>query len=299
MSDSLRKMRYSVVNRFRGALAGALIGGNLAFGSGKSPQNYQNLEYLIRSAESLIQLGRFDLEDWQQRQTEKVSDLNLQEIDILFATLPITLFFHEDINKLRQILLSLVKVEDEESILQDAILALSYAIAQILTEKFHPSTIIPQTISFLQQTTGVISQNLLKVEQMLRESPGLATVEAQLSNKGQLSQVISMAFYCFVSTPEDFRLSVLRVNQVDCCSEHLSAITGILSGVHNSIIGIPVTLQVNAQNSSVRPELRNFSLMLELADALAAVWSGMYDLLPQTYELSQDRFAIAAPRIIR
>ncbi len=284
-------MLYSVVSRFRGTLVGLFLGENLA-------SNHQSDRSVVRSAESLIKLGRFDLEDWLQGQQQEFEDLHPSESDVLLASLPIILFFHEDINKLREILLRLVKVEDEP-VLQDAILALGYAIAQCLKEKFNPLTIIPQTVSFLPKTS-LISENLLTVNNLFVKSAGLERVEAQLSQTNKLSQTIAMAFYCFISTPEDFRLSVLQANRVKSCSQIISAITGALSGTHNNISGIPVTwlLKVSQGNLSPSPST-NLSRMIKLADALVAVWSGVYDLASEGKEYWLLSSAIASQGIIR
>ncbi len=128
-----------------------------------------------------------------------------------------------------------------------------------------------------------------------------------------------MAFYCFLSTLEDLRLAVLRatynsnskVQGITCLnSQATGAITGALSGAYNSTGGIPVNWRVLLwQENSTAWGLMSFSQMLKLADALLAVWSGMYNYILNPSELKDERCVIAlevaplsvyaAPRVIR
>jgi ADP-ribosylglycohydrolase len=268
----------------------------------------------ISYAESLISLGRFDTEDWRRRQQQDQQQefTNLENSYwAILATLPVALFFHENTTKLRHNLLLATENWQNDPVVRDGILAVGYAIAQSLTQKLAPKTLISQTISFIGETQTSLPQQLLKVNYLLEHGAGLERVQAEFSKEEKLSNVIALAFYCFVSTIEDFRLSVLRAIQNSYRSPAIGAITGALSGAYNSTVGIPVTWQVMlVQEKSTQDwKLASCSRMLELTDALVAVWSGVYNFAVHPDEVRKESGvmtphlmsiqAIAAPRIIQ
>ncbi|WP_413174526.1 ADP-ribosylglycohydrolase family protein [Anabaena azotica] len=306
-------MRYSLVSRVRGIFLGAFLGESLA------THNRCDLGAMaILGSQSLIEYGRLDVDDWLKRYQQTTVDLNITDIawgKIILATLPVVIFFHEDTIKLKKNLLQVLQIWDTNPVMTDAALVIGYAIAQSLTEKLDPITLIPQTISFLGKTTTSIPQNLLKVNNLLAQNAGLEQVRGELTKQEELSSNIALAVYCFLSTLEDFRLTVLRINnhtkkQEYWClgSQSRSAITGALSGAYNTTVGIPINWQAlfPATNSPAWG-LKNFSQMLELADTLVEVWSGVYTVTPNTQELTtagsgmnRNPLSIyAAPSVIR
>lgn len=260
-----------------------------------------------------MKLGTFDLDDWLQRQQRESPNLDACKgvsPNMILATLPVTLFFHDNTIKLRQNLLHAVKIWHDDPVVRDGTLAVSYALAQSLTEKLNPATLISQTISFLGETTTSLPQNLLKVNVLLEHGASLERVQAELSREEKLSNAVAMAFYCFLGTLEDYRLSVLRATRNGLYPKATSAITGALSGSYNSTIGIPVNwLCLQKQANSAASGLTSFFEMVKLADALMCVWSGVYDLALNSTEVRDSASAmaqsatpsqaIASPRVIR
>ncbi|MEH2194705.1 MAG: ADP-ribosylglycohydrolase family protein [Nostoc sp.] len=312
-------MRYSPISRFRGTFLGAFLGGSLATGGKMQSQSYLDFGRMaILGTESLIALGRLDLDDWIARQQQESLHLPATDdlsIKIIIATLPVALFFHENPIKLRQNLLCVLKVWEDDPLVRDGTLAVAYAIALALTEKLNPLTLIPQTIAFLGETPTSIPKKLLKVQNLLEQGAGLSKAQAEFAKEEELSNTIAMAFYCFLSTLEDFRLAVLRTNhngnsQVQdtksLSSQATGIITGTLSGAYNGIAGIPVNWQVLLlQKNSPVWGLTSFSQMLQLTDAFAAVWSGVYNIALNPKELTDEGCDMAllsvyaAPRVIR
>ncbi len=307
-------MRYSLVSRFRGTILGAVLGEIITSGGNVEALDATSLHWhkmAVQGAESLINLGRVDLNNWQEQQQEfpnLAATLSISPLAIL-GTLPLALFFHENIIKLRENLLDVVQIWHNDPLIRDEILAVSFAIAQSLTEKLSRVTLIPQTISFIGETTTSLPEQLLKVNYLLDCQAGLERAQAELMRAENDRCTIAMAFYCFLSTLEDFRLSVLQATQNEDDLQGLSAITGALSGAYNSTVGIPVTWQVLPMNAlSKASELTSQSQMLKLADALMAVWSGVYntsysnEVTDSDCTLAQSNLplqAIAAPRVIR
>ncbi|WP_348983001.1 ADP-ribosylglycohydrolase family protein [Brasilonema sp. UFV-L1] len=265
----------------------------------------------IFCSENLISLGRFDADLWRQRQQQEFTNLENSDWAIL-ATLPVALFFHDNTTKLRDNLLLATEIWQNDPLIRDGTLAVGYAIAQSLTEKLSPKNLISQTISFIGETQTNLPQQLLEVHHLLEHGVGLERVQAEFGKEEKLSHIIAMAFYCFVSTIEDFRLCVLRATQARYRSSAIGAMTGALSGAYNSAVGIPVTWQVMLTQQRLAKDskrLANASKMLELSDAMIAVWSGVYNIAPHADEVIEESSlmkprlmslqATAAPRVIR
>ncbi len=298
-------MRYSLLSRFRGCLLGAAVGE--AFG-GINKQHHLPTEWgrvMILGAESLIRHGGFNAEDWHQALllfAESCQCLSSRDpLGVIVGTLPLFLFYHENEIKLRQNFLTLVDIWHDDLVSRDGALAVGYATLQSLTEKLNRATLIPLTINFLGAPSP-LAQQLAQVQTLLEQDAGLERVVTHLSRDTQPSTPIALAFYCFLSTIEDLRLSISRAARTGYQSQLTSAITGALSGTYNSTVGIPATLRMALSRPDVRPlaawGMKTEADVLELSDYLLAAWSGVYD-----NETHPNGFmplaAIAAPGIIR
>ncbi|MUG95271.1 ADP-ribosylglycohydrolase family protein [Scytonema sp. UIC 10036] len=311
-------MRYSLLNRCYGVLLGAIIGENIAFRNKDFSENVQVCskevshwsEVATSYTETLIAFSRLETSD---RLCKQEQGIQLEDsLSVIPAVLPVVLFFHENSIKLRQNLIALAEFWQTEPIIRDGMLAVGYAIAQSLTEKQTRATLIPQTISFLGETPTRLPQQLLKVKNLLESGAGLDSAQAELTREEKPGNVIAMAFYCFLSTLEDFRLSVLRADRLSRYSKTIGTVTGALSGAYNSNSGIPVTWQISLERSNLAQkwQMANSDNMLRLTNTLMAVWSGVYDIGRDSNEFGEEKSlvgpsfksslqAIAAPRVIR
>ncbi|GAX40381.1 hypothetical protein NIES4075_13460 [Tolypothrix sp. NIES-4075] len=302
-------MRYSLESRFKGTIVGAFLG-DLASGSKEQPKNWHEIALL--GVESLITTSQLNLDDWICRQQAEFPHLDTSCVSLkaIIATLPVALFYFDNTVKLRQNLSQAIAIWDSDLVVRDGTLAVGYAIALSLTEKLDIKTLIPQTIDFIGETPSKLPQTLLKVNNLLLQGAGLERVQGSLSREEKLSKAVAMAFYCFLSTLEDFRLSILRATDNRDALPAIGAITGALSGAYNSITSIPVSWQMKLSSAnSATSTASNRKQMIELADALVAVWSGAYDLVPYPKDLQQEGCAMfdkqgtlcvsAAPRVIR
>ncbi len=270
-------MYYSLVNRFRGTLTGALLAQNQA-----NPEK-DICDASVASCESLIALGRFDFEDWSVRQQSKLvlkhSTYEILELAVL-ATLPLALFFHENPVKLRHYLLDLTRIWGDDLIVRDSTLSVSFAVVEALTERLNPTTLIAKLITFIGGTTTDLPQKLLKINELLEQRASLEQVKNEFSNYETASNLVAIGFYCFLATLEDFRLSTLLAHQNGI---HTSLISGALSGAYNSTTGIPISWQIEYSRSKLMTGQKSFREMVRLADGLFATWSGLYTK-PQTSE---------------
>ncbi|MGA9382080.1 MAG: ADP-ribosylglycohydrolase family protein [Phormidium sp.] len=329
------------MSRFRGAFLGTIFGEIVgAYGDAwqlgikqQSQQPCSTGRLVVRGTEGLIRRGRLDLADWcetpestiqndsEKRPENLVKEINLASIttpdypgikrtsgDIraIISTVPVALFFHEDEAKLRQNLQQVADVWQDDSVLKDGTLAIGYAIALTLKEKLNPATLITETINYLDMETSLVQQ-LRQVEVLLAEGAGLETTLKTLIPRGTTTPPntpVALAFYCFLSTIEDLRLSVMRASR--CPQPQVtSAIAGALSGTFNSIAGVPVAwrLALGKQPADNSPLTELWGLnseaeLLRLAARLLAAWSGVYNADKFLIDTTQVA-AIAAPKVIK
>ena len=299
-------MRYSLRSQFSGTILGAIVGRSLSLDHGQQYQNVetfqtrplQGLEMMTLGSKSLINLGRFDLSDWRKLNNQEFQNVDTLNIfpEIILATLPIALFFHENTIKLRENLLLSLQLWQDNPFIRDGVLAVGYAIAQSLTQKLSKTNLIAQTISFIGETSTNLPDQLIKVTYLLESKAGLEKAQTELMNQEKQSNAIAMAFYCFLDTLEDFRLSVLRATQIEGNLVGINTITGALSGAYNSTTSIPVNWQISMVQV-------NSAHVLELAESLLSVWSGVYDFEVNSSDSKKNDTkiigAIASPGIIR
>ncbi|GAA6617808.1 ADP-ribosylglycohydrolase family protein [Scytonema sp. NUACC26] len=312
-------MRYSLLNRCHGVFLGAIIGENIALKNNKDfsedafvhSENFSHWSQIATSyTESLIAISRLEESDTRCKQEQRIQLAD--NLLVIPAVLPVVLFFHENLIKLRQNLMAISEFWQVDAIIRDGMLAVSYALAQSLTEKLTQATLIPQTISFLGETSTSLPQQLLKVKTLIDSGAGLDSAQAELTRAEKPGSAIAMALYCFLSTIEDFRLSILRAQRLNRYSKTIALLTGALSGAYNSTTGIPMTWQISLLDSNLpqKWEITSSYNMLRLTNTLMAVWSGVYDIARNSNKFGEEKSlvgssycsssqAIAAPRVIR
>jgi ADP-ribosylglycohydrolase len=293
-------------------------------------------------AQSLIRCNGLDLKDWRDTwevlakseiyhspNTDFQSLLNPCEAAV--AALPCAMFFHENKAKLREKIMLATDVlpNENKAQLQTAVLAIGYAIARSLKQRLDPGTAIEQTIAYLNIDTA-LTELLRQVQILLEQGADLETAATHLcksatalrekpkegDKKSETHSIvnpgnfipIALAFYCFLSTPEDLRLSVVRAARSGIAGQLTCALTGALSGAYNGAAAIPVEWRqvLWAVESQPLVEGREPSLwgtssdakILELASNLFAVWAGVYNPSagPDSAVLAR---AVAAPYVIR
>jgi hypothetical protein len=286
--------------------------------------------------------------------TFRTSPLILQPGESAIATLSVAMFFHENKGKLRERLGEVAKVwqypNHPEPNLVMGSLAVGYAIARACKEKLDPATLIPEIITYLGIDTP-LAILLLQVQILLEQGASLETALMQLcksveaerkksdAEKKQREEEVllpqfppspvpraptnalidsflplAIAFYCFLSTPEDLRLAVMRAARTGVEPPLTCSLVGALSGTYNSALAIPVEWRVAVEKNSELGELESGDLkpasltrllweqasvgdIMELADHLFAVWSGVYH--NSTDRKLGSTPVVAAPDLIR
>jgi ADP-ribosylglycohydrolase len=289
-------MRYSIHSRFRGTLLGMAVAEALEH-SRRETLLYTNIELTSRAAlldlvlrgiKALVASGRFNPEAWRDLMVKEA--IASPDASMLTA-IPLALFYHENELKLRQNLqLALVALERDEPESRDGALALGYAIAAALQTQLNPVEIISQTIAFIGASPTTTAAKLDRVKVLLSERAGLERAIAQIGKPDRPSSQIALAFFCCLSTPADFRLTIRRATRLSDGGA-TGAIAGALSGAYNGTASIPATL-------GLATGMTNQAEVLKLCDALVAVWSGVYEQSDRATATNQIA-AIAAPQIVR
>lgn len=228
----------------------------------------------------------------------------------VIASLPISLLYHEDEFKLQQKLQQWGEVWRNHLEINPGILAMGYTMAQALTEKLDPLSLIPKIIDYIGEQEPLVGQ-LRQVKRLINQGASLETATTQLSQnaksleqqqlssegkqKSQSSALlipISLALYCFLSTPEDLSLAVLRAARTRWMNQTCS-IVGALSGAYNSSAAIPVRWRQTKEFELLGTS--NEGEIMKLAKSLWAVWCGVYN--PE--KTIDPMPAVAARNVIR
>jgi ADP-ribosylglycohydrolase len=198
------------------------------------------------------------------------------------------LFHHEDLTSLKQqIQLTVGQVPSPETVL--GAIVVNYAIGLALQHRLHPIRLIPQLLADLQlhQLHPGLAEQLTQVQKGLVEQ----AVEASTDKKGLSmgaaieSDPIALPFHAFLSTPESFRLSLLRAAQLasPLVSAYALTLTGALSGAYNGKAVLPpdwrkALRSVPEKHSPLSPlwDVTSEAELLQCTQSLLAVWSGIY-----------------------
>jgi hypothetical protein len=183
------------------------------------------------------------------------------------ALLPVMLYYHDNLQQLQQQLKqSVLPANKTESI---PLLSLGNAIALALQNRLNP----------------------------------IDSTDAK--NNFDISHPIFFALQIFVTTPEDFRLTLLQSARTSPDPQTTCAIAGALSGAFNSLAGIPMAWRQRllADTSDRSPLFQLWQLnaeadLFQLADQLLAAWSGVYNPL-HWLEQANVKTVTAIPHVIR
>lgn len=237
--------------------------------------------------------------------------LNPTASNAIITSLPVSLIYHEDELKLQQKLQQWANVWQNYLEINLSNLVVGYIIAQVLTERLDPLTLIPKIIDYIGKKEPLVGQ-LRQVEKLINQGANLDAAINHLSKnvkslekqqifcEGQQRSLssaffipISLALYCFLSTPEDFGLALLRSARTGW-STQTCTIVGTLSGAYNSSAGVPVEWRqtMGVELLGMKDEME----IMKLAKSLWAVWCGVYDPNNVTETIVP---AVAASNVIR
>jgi len=229
---------------------------------------------------------------------------NLSAGEIAIATLPISLFYHDNLTQQRHHLAATVAAWGGDERTSDAAIVFGYAIAQAVKEQLTPSQFIAQILTYLHVSlpeTAVRSADLIRglesLKQLVADGSELQNVIAALeldSETKPISIEIAIALYCFLQTPDSMFLAVVRAVRLGIEPAIVGALAGALAGAYTSEVGIPAAWRSALQASSTAFE---FSQRVQrLSAQLVLAWSGVYN--PSVLQ-EKDCPVVTVPWIVR
>ncbi len=302
-------MKYSLLGRFQGCFEGMVTADDWRHGSSqpvsvtvRSGQASPWVDGAMQVAEALIQAN-----DWpppsMALDTPQRFASGVTHGTLAIATLPVALFFHDDLLLQQRHLRQAVQTWGGTPSMADWVTVFGYAIAQAMKEHLEPSQFIGHLLSCwnsapeLQPRSPQSQPSLELLHSLVNQ--GAAARTAILALDKQLPQeekTIALALYCFLSTPDSWHLSVRHAARLFPAHPALCALTGCLSGAYNSSSGLPLawkvaSLQTSATSSSPPPiQIKG----RELATRLFATWSGMF---AASHRLAVHTLSVASPRM--
>ncbi len=283
----------SLLHRFRGAWAGALIGEALAHrvalsGHDRHHHRYQRLSLdqwsasqavAMTIAEALLQAPISQEQDRQHPH----QDSGLTSV----VMLPIVLLYGDDSSSLMPALQQWelctgIALTDQEIV--------AHTLGLLLHDRCTPSQLLIHLADASIAALGEQPQVLSILRGLLQRGASLTTAQDAVTGLPLATQSYALALYCFLSTPDDSRLCLERAMR--CTGQPIVAtIAGMFAGAFNGMLGMPIEWRDQSAFSHLEP-------VSTMATRLFARWCGVYDgrsLPPVDY----DAIAIAVPGVIR
>jgi hypothetical protein len=317
-------MRYSLLSRFQGTLLGMFVAEAYALRHlSQSTQMSHSLSQLTKSTSCQL-LNFANIEEIIETQ---LNSLEPKIHTALAIAIPIALLNHEQLGKRQELLHLAVTIDPTLETFWESMLAIGHLISQALTEKLEPAGFIAQMCNFGWESSEKSLRELESIQSWLETS---ATLDKVRRHSHQLeTDITSLAIYSFLSTPEDYAVTVQRafhltdkrnlyldgkVGKQNPSFDKLSyqskiqnpkseddpvsicALAGAISGAYNGFGSIPV-------NWRLWLDVELESEIEQLSQQLLAAWSGVYQ--PQTQaridtngKLRRGSYAIAAPQVM-
>jgi hypothetical protein len=219
-----------------------------------------------------------------------------------FSWLSLTILYADNWILLREVITQYyLKLEKsvENAELEEDILIWSYTFTILLnnnweTNELNFSQLIKQVLADLGVEKTALCNQLKIVVKAVERGISLQELFDTLLPKGNYGQeAIALSFYCFATTPFDFRLSVQRAaNLMPEIARLTTTLTGTLSGAYNGMTRIPLNWRKMANRNSAYP-IANQTIL-----ELFKVWLGIHPAQPINDE-NIELQAIAVPNLIQ
>ncbi len=188
----------------------------------------------------------------------------------------------------------------ENAEIREDILAWSYLLTSVLNNKFESrqinfNLVVERILNNLEVKETLLAQKLNLVVKAIKSGMSLHQLLDKMSSDGNTQQTaIALSWYCFATTPHDFRISVQRAASIKTdVAEFTAALTGNLSGAYNSIIGIPWNWRASISHHP------NYSSENQLVMKLFKTWLGIYSIDSNQESYNQELNAVASPQMIQ
>lgn len=274
-------MSYSLLDRFRGALLGAVVGQHMSdLGEGsvlhdlpslpfhdrtqQPRQTNKNqiffsdsisnswLEWSIAEIRSMSQARKL-CDSWQRL------NVRLKASTIALWLLPIILYHHDDWFSLSNFLARTKKQQFPEE--NDLILIWCYTIRLALRGELQPEGLTDRVMLGTRLKQKASIEWLKKVEvSCLRGFDSNQLIAELLPMK---EREIPLALFCFLSNPQDFSLTTQQALFLERQAVNVTALSATLSGAYNGITGIALEHRQERNQNFYRPMMNKTEDMIK------------------------------------
>lgn len=290
-------MHYSLLSHFEGTLLAARVGEQLArTGNTSTRQDFS--EMAVATTRHLIREGCLNLESWER----EIASFDRPPSSLAIASfVPLSLYFHEDDLLLKRALYHISDILSIPPTIASGLAGVAGAIARALREPPALDRAIGHPLGDGDDRDGIAAgfewvatasskgASWESCQRQISAWPALSTFE-----ENRVLRAIARAWFCFCSTPQDLRLSLLRAARSPQDPVLTAFIAGSLSGAYNGSEGIPLGWQRPGDPLVGDGFLDLKSCARELLEA----WSGVYDL-QQTPKTAGAFLAVAPPNGLR
>ena len=244
-------MSYSLLDRFRGAWLGALIGQQMSYGTWQ--QNHCNSPLLLDrrshkwSTKEIVSMIREPksvafAENWVRG--------NCKASTIALSILPVILYHHDDWFGLSNFL-HRRKGQFSEEI--DNVLVWCYTVRLALRGELFSQGLTQRVVLGTQLEQKASIEWLEKVEMFCLKGFDSTQLIAQLWS--MKNREIPLALFCFFNNPQDFRLTTQQTLSLERQTANVTALSAALSGAYNGITSIPVNWRISLQHDDFYEEV--------------------------------------------
>ncbi|NJO97793.1 MAG: hypothetical protein HC764_18845 [Pleurocapsa sp. CRU_1_2] len=238
-------MHHNTYDRFGGSWWGGIIGQTIANQADALTQSWVLERRQI--AEMLLseKLNRTNLASFLASQSadSRLNEVNNEKYHSnLLSLLPSIILQTDEPNLYLRLMPNLKSVQANSNIVFSQninILIWGYLLTTVLNHQTHlwEQALSIEEIFNPNLIPNPLTEKLSIVLQGIKSGSSLQQITEQLSSKDQLqATAIALAWYCFVTTPHDFKLSVQRAARVDSKLSWLTiTLTSTLSGAYNGM----------------------------------------------------------------
>lgn len=298
-------MHDSLFSRFYGCCLGLVLGETLALAH-RSPAQARTTQtsnqrwstFPLQWLTALVQAGRWDLHTCPKGILRR-GEAPLSAAELAIATLPITLYFHQDLRQQRHYLGQIRQIREADPLLGQQVLVIAYVVALALRGQLQPTTLVPQVLAYLNVLSHASDRypapNPALVEQLhhlktLAAQPVPLPIAAASLSQPNSDATLAIALYTFLCTPTQWQLTLTRSLTWPQATPPLVILLSLLSGAYNGAVGIPAHWQ-----GATPPEASHSPAQLAaLVTQFLALWAGVLPLSDRPIPLLQT-LPISAP----
>ncbi|MEE9200609.1 MAG: ADP-ribosylglycohydrolase family protein [Candidatus Brocadiales bacterium] len=177
---------------------------------------------------------------------------------------PVGLFYYGDMSSLKEAVRQAVIITHNNTEAVAGAAAVAYIVGRAAGGDLGLDRAINDTREFIGDSA--VSENLARTEILLKDEAKPEEVLKVLGTSGYVVETVASAFFCFLSTPGDFRSTVVNAVQGGHDTDTTAAVAGAISGAFNGMSGIP----------------QDWISGLEDNDRLASMAGRLYDVCHKT-----------------